>query len=140
MPFARISLRRGKSRAYLRALSDSLHRALVETFDVPPADRFQVIHQHDQEELVFDREYLAGPRSDDFVLIAITAGRPRSTAVKQALYRRVVALLAVAPGIRREDVMIVITTTGADEWSFGDGAAQMVPADSQLSSPAFIGG
>jgi hypothetical protein len=126
MPFARISLRKGKSRTYLRALSDNLHRALVEAFDVPPTDRFQVIHQHEPEELVFDRDYLAGPRSDDFVLIAITAGRVRSTAVKQGFYRRAVALLAEAPGIRPEDVMIVITTTGADEWSFGDGAAQMV--------------
>ena len=27
-----------------------------------------------------------------------------------------------------EDVMIVITTTGVDEWSFGNGEAQMVPA------------
>jgi hypothetical protein len=25
--------------------------------------------------------------------------------------------------------MIVITTTGADEWSFGNGAAQMLPPD-----------
>jgi hypothetical protein len=129
MPFARISLRKGKSRAYLRALSDSLHRALVEAFDVPPADCFQVIHQHDPEELVFDCDYLAGPRSDDFVLIAITAGRVRSTVVKRWFYQRAVALLAAAPGIRPEDVMIVITTTAADEWSFGNGLAQMVPAD-----------
>jgi hypothetical protein len=126
MPFARISLLRGKSRAYLHALSDSLHQALVEEFDVPADDRFQVIHQHDREELVFDRHYLGGPRSDDFVLIAITAGRPRSTAVKQAFYRRAVARLAEAPGIRPEDVMIVITTTSADEWSFANGAASVV--------------
>ena len=128
MPFVRISLRKGKSRAYLRALSDSLHRALVEEFGVPSADRFQTILQHEPEELVFDRDYLAGPRSDDFVLIAITAGRVRSTAVKQRFYKRAVALLAEAPGIRPEDVMIVVTTTGVDEWSFGNGEAQMVPA------------
>src|SRR5262245_22824137 len=127
MPYARISLLRGKSRAYLRALSDSLHQALVETFGVPLDDRFQFIHQHDREEVVFDRAYLAGPpRSDDFVLIAITAGRARSTAAKQAFYRRAVELLAEAPGIKAEDVMIVITTTGADEWSFANGAASMV--------------
>jgi hypothetical protein len=128
MPFVRISLRKGKSRAYLRALSDNLHRALVEAFGVPQADRFQVILQHDPEELVFDRDYLAGPRSDDFVLITITAGRARSTEVKQGFYKRAVALLGEAPGIRPEDVMIVITTTGADEWSFGNGIAQMIPA------------
>ncbi|MDQ5881698.1 MAG: hypothetical protein QG616_1529 [Pseudomonadota bacterium] len=126
MPYSRISLLKGKSPAYLRALSDSLHQALVETFEVPADDRFQVIHQHAPEELVFDRHYQCGPRSDDYVLIAITAGRLRSTQTKQAFYQRLAALLEAAPGIRREDVMVVITTTQADEWSFGNGVATLV--------------
>ncbi|MBN9528184.1 MAG: tautomerase family protein [Alphaproteobacteria bacterium] len=125
MPFARISLLRGKPPAHLRALSDRVHQALVDAFEVPAADRFQAIHQHEAGELIFDRGYLGGPRSDDFVLIAITAGRPRSTAVKQAFYRRLVALLAEAPGLDPEDVMVVITTTAGDDWSFGGGRAPM---------------
>ena len=32
MPFARISLLKGKSPAYLKALSDGLHRALIATY------------------------------------------------------------------------------------------------------------
>jgi phenylpyruvate tautomerase PptA (4-oxalocrotonate tautomerase family) len=123
MPFARISLRRGKPAAYLQALSDSLHEALVEAFDVPPADRFQLFHQHDPEELVFDRHYLGGPRSDDFVLIAITAGRPRSADPKRRFYRRLAERLAAAPGIAPRDVMVVISTTQAEDWSFADGVA-----------------
>jgi phenylpyruvate tautomerase PptA (4-oxalocrotonate tautomerase family) len=123
MPFARISLRRGKPAAYLQALSDSLHEALVEAFDVPPADRFQLFHQHDPEELVFDRHYLGGPRSDDFVLIAITAGRPRSADTKRRFYRRLAERLAAAPGIAPRDVMVVISTTQAEDWSFADGVA-----------------
>ena len=126
MPFSHINLLKGKTPEYLRALSDSLHQALVESFEVPATDRFQVIHQLSHEELVFDRHYLCGPRSDDFVLIAITAGRLRNTETKKAFYSRLVELLAAAPGIRREDVMVVITTTAADEWSFGDGRATLV--------------
>ncbi|MBN8944166.1 MAG: tautomerase family protein [Rhizobiales bacterium] len=128
MPFARISLLKGKSPDYLGALSGGLHQALVEAFDVPQDDRFQVIHQLALGELIFDRHYLGGPRSDDFVLIQITAGRLRSTAVKQAFYRRLVTLLAEAPGLRPADVMVIISTTHADEWSFGGGEAQMVAA------------
>ncbi len=126
MPYARISLMKGQSPEYLRALSDNLHRALVETFDVPEADRFQVFHQLAPDELVFDRNYLCGPRSDDYVLIAITAGRQRDTRTKQAFYRRLADLLEESPGIRRQDVMVVINTNEADEWSFGDGIATMV--------------
>jgi hypothetical protein len=121
MPFSRLSILKGKTPEYLGALSNTLHRALVEAFEVPPTDRFQAIHQHEPGELVFDRHYLGGPRSDDFVLICITAGRLRSPAVKAAFYRRLVELLADDPGVRPEDVMVIITTTHADEWSFSGG-------------------
>ncbi len=44
MPMTRISLLKGKSREYLQAISDSLHQALVDAFEVPTDDRFQVFH------------------------------------------------------------------------------------------------
>ncbi|HEY0120340.1 MAG TPA: tautomerase family protein [Rhizobium sp.] len=129
MPFTNISLLRGKSPEYLKALSDNFHRAMVETFDVPPTDRFQAIHQLEPNELIFDRTYLGGPRSDDYVFFHVTIGKPRSTEVKKAFYRRLVALLADAPGVRPEDVMINITTTTREDWSFADGIAQMIEQD-----------
>lgn len=49
--FYLISLK-GKSPDYLRAVSDALHTALVDTFEVPDADRFQAIHQHEKTELI----------------------------------------------------------------------------------------
>ena len=121
MPYSRISLLRGKSPEYVKALSDSIHQALVEAFEVPVDDRFQVIHQHEPGELIFDAHYMGGPRSDDYVLICITAGRLRSTQVKQGFYKHLVKLLQNSLGIRPEDIMIVINTTQADEWSFGSG-------------------
>lgn len=126
MPFARISLMKGQSMDFIATLSIGVQRALVTAFEVPEKDCFQVIHQHERSELVFDRHYLCGPRSDGFVLIAITAGRPRTTAVKRAFYRRLVEVLAESPGIRPEDVMVVISTTDADDWSFGCGEATMI--------------
>ncbi|AJC81064.1 4-oxalocrotonate tautomerase protein [Rhizobium etli bv. phaseoli str. IE4803] len=129
MPFVRISLRKGKSRDYLAALADNIQRALIETFDVPENDRFQAIHQHDEHELIFDRNYLAGPRSDDFVYISITIGRPRTVEMKATLYRRLVDLLGQSQGLRPEDVMIVISTSAPEDWSFGDGIAQMTDPD-----------
>lgn len=126
MPYTRISLMKGKSPEYRRSLSNNLHRALVETFGVPVEDRFQIFHQLEPDEFVFDRDYQCGPRSDDFVLIAITVGRPRDTQTKKYFYRRLVELLEQEPGIRRQNVMVVISTTEADEWSFGNGIATMI--------------
>lgn len=127
MPFTRISLQTGKSPDYLRAVSDSLHQALVEAFEVPPTDRFQAIHQHAPGELVFDAHYNGGPRSADWVLFDIRAGRPRRTEVKRAFYRRLVELLGQSPGLAPADVMVVITTTGRDDWSFSHGEMHLIP-------------
>ncbi|WEA24837.1 tautomerase family protein [Rhizobium binxianense] len=132
MPFVRISLRKGKSPDYLGAIADNIQRALMDTFDVPENDRFQAIHQHDENELIFDRNYLAGPRSDNFVYISITTGRPRTGEMKAALYRRIADLLAQSPGLRPEDVMIVISTSAPEDWSFGDGMPQMIDPDWRL--------
>ena len=126
MPLTRISLLGGKSPEYLSALSDSLHRALVEAFDIPADDRFQVFNQHEPGELVFDDHYLGGPRSDDFTLFEITFSRPRSSETKKAFYRRLVTLLVQSPGLRPEDVMAIITTTGREDLSMAHGVAQMI--------------
>lgn len=134
MPFARISLNAGKPPAYLAAISDSLHAAMVESFNVPAKDRFHAFHQLQPGELVFDRDYLGGPRSDDFVLLDITIGKPRSPAVKERFYQRLVERLAAAPGLRPQDVMVVITLTSShmEDWSFAGG----VSAASLAAEPA----
>lgn len=127
MPMSRISLQRGKSPEYLRAVSDSLHRALVEALDVPPTDRFQLFDQHEAHEMSIDPQYPAGRRSADYVFINVIVGRPRSAAMKAAFYQRLVALLARSPGVRPEDVMVVIGSTQSEDWSFGSGV-QGLPA------------
>lgn len=121
MPFTRISLLRGKSPEYLKALLDNFHRAMVETFDVPSDDRFQSIHQFDAGELIFDPTYLGGPRSNNYVFFEITIGKQRTAETKRAFYRRLVELLTEAPGIRPEDVMIAITATPVENISFSNG-------------------
>ena len=130
MPFTRISLRDGKSPAYLRAIADSLDRALVDAFEVPENDRFVVFHQHRDDELIFDRGYGGGPRSDDVILFHVTTGRTRSADTTARFFRRLVDNLQAAPGVRPEDVMIVFANSAIDDWSFGSG----VPAGRSLEA------
>jgi phenylpyruvate tautomerase PptA (4-oxalocrotonate tautomerase family) len=121
MPFTRISLLAGKSPAYLAAISDSLDRALVEALDVPEKDRFAAIHQHQPGELIFDRDYRGGPRSNDYIFFHITTGKARSPETKARFYRRLVERLAESPGVRPEDVMVAIVNSTFDDWSFASG-------------------
>ena len=121
MPFTRISLLAGKSPEYLAAISDSLDRAMTECFDVPKGDRFAAFHQHKPGELIFDRGYRGGPRSDDYVFFHITTGKMRSDETKRRFYRRLAECLAAAPGMRPEDVMVTIVNATFEDWSFASG-------------------
>ncbi|GGD36930.1 tautomerase family protein [Franconibacter daqui] len=121
MPLTRIVLQEGRSEQALRTLSTLLHDTLVAEFAVPPDDCFQVIETLPAGRLIYDRHYLTGARSDNFILFLITAGKPRSREQKQNLYRALAARLHEALGIHPDDVMIVIQFNTAEEWSFGGG-------------------
>jgi len=68
VPLVRVSLLRGTSKEFRTAISDGVHRAMVETINVPALDRFQVITEHDKGDLVYDPSYLDIARSDGVVL------------------------------------------------------------------------
>lgn len=126
MPLVRIALRRGKPAAHLAALRDGVYHAMRDTFDVPEHDRFILVSQHDADEFDGDPGYLGIARSDDLVIVQITCSSGRSTAQKQALYRRIADNLAAAPGLRPQDVFINLVETSRENWSFGNGIAQYV--------------
>lgn len=127
MPFVRIDLRKGKSEAELSTISRSIHEAMVATIDVPEDDYFQVITQHDSGELLYDTQYLNISRSENQIFIQITLKQGRSLPKKKALYARIAELLQESAGMRPQDVMIILVENTEENWSFGNGIAQMVP-------------
>ena len=127
MPLVRIAVPADTTPAWRRTVADGVHRALVDTVDVPIDDRFQLIEPRADEERIVDPNYLGVARSDRAVIVSITFRRGRSEAKKRALHRAVADNLAAAPGIRREDVMIVLTENDSVDWSFGAGVAQYAP-------------
>jgi phenylpyruvate tautomerase PptA (4-oxalocrotonate tautomerase family) len=128
VPLVRISLPNGTAIPQRRAIADGIHRALVHAIGIPEKDRFQLISEHTAENRIYDRDYLDMARSDAAVFVEITLRRGRPEALKQELYRRIVANLAAEPGIRPDDVAIVLTENGDGDWSFGRGEAQLLGA------------
>jgi len=124
MPLVRISVKEGMPDAYRAAIGEGVHRAMVETINVPAKDRFQIITEHRAGDLVYDPTYLDIARSDNFVAIQITLNLGRTVELKKALYARIAALLAEAPGIRPEDVLVSLVEVPKENWSFGKGIAQ----------------
>ncbi len=124
MPLVRISLNAGKPPAYRSAISDSVHRAMVETIKVPEKDKFQVIVEEAAGRLVYDPSYLDIARTDAIVFIQITLNTGRTVEMKKALYARIAELLAQSPGLRKEDVFVSLVEVPKENWSFGNGIAQ----------------
>ena len=124
MPLVRISIPAGKGDAFAKAVSESVHDAMLQTIDVPEADRFQIITEHPPGRLILDPTYLGVDRSADALIVHITmrAGRPNEK--KRALYRTVAENLHMRLGVRKQDVMIVLAENESIDWSFGDGEAQ----------------
>jgi len=127
MPLTRVSLRRGKTAAYRKAILDGLYHAMREAFEVPEHDRFMTVSQHDEDEFSYGAKYLGIERSDDLVIIQLTVSNTRTVAQKQALYRRIVGRLTDSPGLRPEDIFINLVEVQPENWSFGNGIAQYVP-------------
>jgi phenylpyruvate tautomerase PptA (4-oxalocrotonate tautomerase family) len=124
MPLVRVSLRKGKSDDYKRAIGDAVYKAMIEVFNVPEEDRFVVVSEHSESEFQFSKTYLDIARSDDLVIIQITANNTRTVEQKKAFFARIADLLSANPGLRKEDVFISLVDVPKENWSFGNGIAQ----------------
>jgi 4-oxalocrotonate tautomerase len=101
--------------------------AMVETFNVPSDDRFQVVTRHLPEELVCTPEYLGIRHSARVALIQITANEGRSTELKKALFAAIAAGIEKTGAVMAADVIISLVEVKRENWSFGNGIAQYAP-------------
>lgn len=124
----RITLARGTSPAYRRALADGVHHALVEKAGVPADDRFQVIEEVEPENLVADPRYLGHERTPAVVFVEVVLNAGRSVEVKKALYAALAENLAQDPGLRPDDLLVSLVEVARENWSFGGGRMSYPPA------------
>jgi phenylpyruvate tautomerase PptA (4-oxalocrotonate tautomerase family) len=123
VPFTRIEIRRGKPPEYREALLDVVYTTLRETMNVPDGDRFQVLTEHEPENLDISRDYLGIERSAEAIVIQITLNAGRSVEMKKAFYAALTAALQERIGIRSEDVTVSLVEVAKENWSFGNGLA-----------------
>ncbi|MCJ2147564.1 MULTISPECIES: tautomerase family protein [Bacillus] len=125
MPLLRFDLIEGRDEQALKKLLDTAHDAMVEAFNVPEKDRYQIVHQHSANELIIQDTGLGLNRSKDLVVISITS-KTRTESQKEKLYALLAERLEAECGISPEDVMVSITENGDADWSFGLGEAQFL--------------
>jgi len=128
MPLVRISLREGTAPEYRKAIADGIHRAMIETIAIPPADHFQVVPEYTADGLIYDPSYLGVERSDRVVFVQITMSFGRKPQQKRALFRCMAEILAQSPGLRPQDLLINLVEVAWENWSFGNGEAHYMDA------------
>ena len=124
MPLVRIDLIRGKPAAFRKRIGEIIYTAMRDVINVPENDKFQVITQHDAEELNVADSYLGNRYSADIILIQITLNAGRTVEMKKAFFKRIADDLHDQLKVRREAVVINLVEVAKESWSFGGGVAQ----------------
>ena len=123
MPLVRISLNR-RSEGFARQVGDCVHKAMVESLNIPEGDRFQIITEHTDGEIIYDPSFLGIERTDGIIIIQITLAAGRNRSLKSALYASIARRLSEELGVRREDVYVNLLEVSPENYSFGNGEAQ----------------
>ena len=123
MPLVKLYLRRGKSPEFKKSVADAVHEALVATANVPNDDRFQIIHELDNDSLIAHPSYGGVNRSDALIIVEITLNAGRTIEIKKNLYADIAARLGNAADVRPDDVLISLVEVTKENWSFGGGKA-----------------
>ena len=128
MPLLRFDLVAGRSPQELRSLLDAAHDAMVEAFEVPPGDRYQIVHEHPAAHMIVEDTGLGIPRTDQRVVLQVTT-RPRTRAMKERFYRLLCDQIQKRCAISPTDVVVSMVSNEDDDWSFGCGRAQFLTGE-----------
>jgi len=125
MPLMRIDMFRGRSKTEIKTILDIAYQVATEELHLLPHDRYQIVTQHDPEEMIIEDVGLGFERTEKFLMFSLTSS-PRAEADKKRFYARLVKELQAGAGIDPADVMINLVSNTKADWSFGNGEAQFM--------------
>jgi tautomerase-like protein len=95
-------------------MSDAIHNGLVEGWEMPADDLFQIFRLHEEGDLFYSRTFPEADRTD-IVFLQILAFTGYSPEVKQRGCAKVVEGLK-AVGIKPDNILIALTENGDGDW------------------------
>jgi phenylpyruvate tautomerase PptA (4-oxalocrotonate tautomerase family) len=128
MPIIKIDMIKGRTKEQIKAILDVSYEVMLDAFEAPEGDRYQIVTQHEDYEMAILDTGLGVERTDD-VLVFTLVSRPRTKDQKTKFYRNLVSRLHEELNIRKEDVMISLVENTDENWSFFNGEAQFLNGD-----------
>ncbi|HDR7761417.1 TPA: tautomerase family protein [Bacillus cereus] len=129
MPFVSVYYPEGLSnKEELKKVSNSIHKSLIEHFEIPENDYFQMFFPYPPNQFFYDPYYLLEEkkRTENILHVSITCGPGRTINQKKRLYQSISRAISNHLNISTTDIFIILNETSAENWSFGQGVAQLV--------------
>ena len=127
MPLITINITEGMIEESIDHLQKTIHACFVRAWGIPENGGFYVINEYKKSRMRINRSMWGIQRSDQPPLLLQITSSPRSKELKIELFR-VLAEELEKQGIRKEDLFISISPTQREDWSFGNGEAQLIEA------------
>ncbi|WP_462258938.1 tautomerase family protein [Vagococcus teuberi] len=128
MPLMKIDMIKGRQQEEIEEILKISYRVMLEAFDAPIGDRYQIVSQHEPYEMQILDTGLGFERTKDVLLFSLIT-RPRTTEQKKQFYHNLVTALNDELGIRKEDIMINLVVNDDEDWSFAFGKAQFLTGE-----------
>ena len=132
MPLITINITEGMTEELIDHLQKTIHACFVRAWGIPENGGFYVINEYKKSRMRINRSMWGIQRSDQPPLLLQITSSPRSKELKIELFR-VLAEELEKQGIRKEDLFISISPTQREDWSFGNGIAQLLQEEANSS-------
>ncbi|GKZ31984.1 hypothetical protein AbraIFM66950_001001 [Aspergillus brasiliensis] len=129
MPLVRIDVfRSGWLPNELKTLADTIQQVMQTHFNAPVRDRYQIITQHEDYELICEDTNLGFTRTKKLVIIQILQ-QGRSAEQKQQAFQALSKNLQEKCSVSGHDLIISCAQNTKEDWSFGMGVAQFMTGE-----------
>ncbi|KMN45184.1 MULTISPECIES: tautomerase family protein [Bacillus] len=113
----------------LKKISECIHLSLIDYFNIPENDYFQMFLPYQPNQFFYNPYYLLErkeKRTENIIHVSITCGPGRTIKQKRELYQSISFKISECSNIKGADIFITLNETAAENWSFGQGVAQLV--------------
>ena len=125
MPLITINITEGMTDFAIDQLQDTIHTCFVKAWNIPENGGFYIINERAKSRMRISRTMWGINRSENPPLLLQITSSPRSKESKVELFRLLAEELE-KQGIQKEDLFISISPTQREDWSFGNGVAQLL--------------
>ena len=125
MPLITINITESMTDFAIDQLQDTIHTCFVKAWNIPENGGFYIINERAKSRMRISRTMWGINRSEHPPLLLQITSSPRSKESKVELFRLLAEELE-KQGIQKEDLFISISPTQREDWSFGNGVAQLL--------------